>query len=157
MAEHALAQIPRAHVEGIEPLLRVDTAGATRALLDWCHDAQIRYSVGYDLTEPVRAAIFATPAHAWIAAVEHGSDRRNGELCEITDQLDLGSWPTDSRVLIRRERPHPGAQLAFTDHDGYRFQATLTDQPNTDIALLERRHRAARTSRTTSATTRTPA
>jgi Transposase DDE domain group 1 len=45
-------------------------------------------------------------------------------------------------VLVRRERPHPGAQLTFTDHDGYRFQATLTDQPDPDIAELERRHRA---------------
>jgi hypothetical protein len=47
-------------------------------------------------------------------------------------------------VLVRRERPHPGAQLSFTDHDGYRFQATLTDQPGEHIAELERRHRARR-------------
>jgi Transposase DDE domain group 1 len=44
-------------------------------------------------------------------------------------------------VIVRRERPHPGAQLAFTDHDGHRFQAILTDQTDPDIALLERRHR----------------
>ena len=31
-------------------------------------------------------------------------------------------------MIVRRERPHPGAQLSFTDHDGYRFQAILTDQ-----------------------------
>ena len=44
-------------------------------------------------------------------------------------------------MLVRRERPHPGAQLSFTDHDGHRFQAILTDQPDTDIAYLEARHR----------------
>jgi hypothetical protein len=33
--------------------------------------------------------------------------------------------------IVRRERPHPGAQLSFTDHDGYRFQVILTDQTNT--------------------------
>ena len=33
-------------------------------------------------------------------------------------------------MIVRRERPHPGAQLSFTDHDGYRFQAILTDQPD---------------------------
>jgi hypothetical protein len=43
--------------------------------------------------------------------------------------------------MVRRERPHPGAQLSFTDHDGYRFQAILTDQTDPDIAVLERRHR----------------
>ena len=42
---------------------------------------------------------------------------------------------------MRRERPHPGAQLSFIDHDGYRFQAILTDQPDPDIAMLECRHR----------------
>lgn len=42
---------------------------------------------------------------------------------------------------MRRERPHPGAQLSFTDHDGYRFQAILTDQTDLDIARLECRHR----------------
>ncbi len=44
-------------------------------------------------------------------------------------------------VIVRRERPHPGAQLSFTDHDGYRFQAILTDQPDDEIAVIECRHR----------------
>jgi hypothetical protein len=43
---------------------------------------------------------------------------------------------------VRRERPHPGAQLSFTDHGGHRFQVTLTDQQGSDIAEIERRHRA---------------
>ena len=58
-----------------------------------------------------------------------------------TDRVDLSSWSEGSRLIVRRERPHPGAQLSFTDHDGYRFQAILTDQTDTDIAVLERRHR----------------
>ena len=70
-----------------------------------------------------------------------GRARANGHVAEITDCLDLSAWPIGSRVLVRRERPHPGAQLSFTDADGYRFQAILTDQPNSDIARLERRHR----------------
>ena len=44
-------------------------------------------------------------------------------------------------MLVRRERAHPGAQLSFTDHDGHRFQAILTDQPG-DVADVERHHRA---------------
>ena len=31
--------------------------------------------------------------------------------------------------------------MSFTDHEGYRFQAILTDQPDPKIAVLERRHR----------------
>ena len=64
-----------------------------------------------------------------------------GRSSELTDRVELGSWPAGSRVIVRRERPHPGAQLSFTDHDGYRFQAILTDQADADIAVLERRHR----------------
>jgi hypothetical protein len=44
-------------------------------------------------------------------------------------------------VIVRRERAHPGAQLAFTDHDGDRFQTVLTDQLDLEIEILERRHR----------------
>jgi len=43
-------------------------------------------------------------------------------------------------VIIRRERPHPGAQLKFTDADGHRFQATLTDLTG-DMVEIERLHR----------------
>ena len=49
------------------------------------------------------------------------SERTNGEVCEITDMVDLSAWPEGSRLIVRRERPHPGAQLSFTDHDGYRL------------------------------------
>jgi hypothetical protein len=49
--------------------------------------------------------------------------------------------PVEARVLVRRERAHPGAQLTLTDHDGHRFQAILTDQTGPDLAKIERDHR----------------
>jgi len=143
VAEQALEQIPVEYIEQIELVLRVDSAGATHELIDWARGARIRYSVGYDLTEAVRAAILKTPENAWVAALDQdGTPRRNGQVAEITSQLDLTGWPDGSRVIVRRERPHPGAQLSFTDVDGYRFQAILTDQSGDDVAVLERRHRA---------------
>jgi hypothetical protein len=142
VAEHALEQIPAEHIETIELLLRVDSAGASHELLDWCREGQIRFSVGYDLTESVRDAILKIPDSAWIPAVDQdGAERPNGHVAEITDLLDLAGWPIGSRVLVRRERAHPGAQLSFTDHDGHRFQAILTDQPG-QVDDAERRHRA---------------
>ena len=102
----------------------------------------MRFSFGYELTESVRTAILETPSDAWVSALDQdGSVRQNGEVVEITDRVDLSSWPGGSRLIVRRERPHPGAQLSFTDHDGHRFQAILTDQPDQDIAVIERRHR----------------
>jgi hypothetical protein len=140
--DRALEQIPAEHIEGIEILVRADTAGATHGLIDYCREARLRFSVGYELTEAVRAAILGLPADAWVAALDQdGSMRDNGEVAEITELVDLSAWPQGSRLIVRRERPHPGAQLSFTDHDGYRFQAILTDQPDHEIAIIECRHR----------------
>jgi hypothetical protein len=142
VAEQAVGQIPAGHIETIAILLRVDSAGASHELLDWCHDGQIEFSVGYDLTETVRSAILKIPEHDWVCSLDQdGQPRPNGQVCEITAHLDLTSWPHGTRVIVRRERAHPGAQLSFTDHDGHRFQAILTDQTGT-VAALERDHRA---------------
>jgi hypothetical protein len=138
----ALAQIPAEYVESLEILVRADSAGATHGILDYCREASLRFSVGYELTEQVRSAILQIGEDAWVAALDQdGSGRENGEVSEITDQVHLSWWPLGTRLIVRRERPHPGAQLSFTDHDGYRFQAILTDQPDPDIAVLECRHR----------------
>jgi Transposase DDE domain group 1 len=140
--DRALEQIPAEHIERIEILVRADSAGATHGLIDYCREAKMRFSVGYELTESVRAAILEIPDDAWVVALDQdGSQRDNGEVAEITDSVELSSWPDGSRLIVRRERPHPGAQLSFSDHDGHRFQAILTDQPG-EIAELERRHRA---------------
>jgi hypothetical protein len=140
--DRALEQIPAEHVESLEILVRADTAGATHGLVDYCREANMRFSIGYELTEKVRAAILQIPKDAWVVALDQdGSARQNGEVAEITDSVELSAWPERSRLIVRRERPHPGAQLSFTDHDGYRFQAILTDQTDPDIAVLECRHR----------------
>ena len=140
--DRSLAQIPDGQIEQIEILVRADRAGATHGTADHCRRAGLRFSFGYELTDAVRAAILATPEDGWVAALDQdGSDRPNGQVVEITDRIDLTSWPAGSRVIVRRERPHPGAQFSFTDHDGYRFQAILTDHTDPDIAVLERRHR----------------
>ncbi len=138
----ALAQIPVEYIESLEIMVRADRAGATHELADHCRDGRMRFSFGYDLTDTVRQAILVTPEDAWVPALDQdGTERENGEVVEITKHVDLRSWPDGSRLIVRRERPHPGAQLSFTDHDGYRFQAILTDQPDQHIAVLERRHR----------------
>jgi hypothetical protein len=140
--DRALAQIPAEYIETIEILIRADSAGATHETADHCHDGNLRFSFGYELTEQVRAGILEAREDAWVPALgQDGTERENGQVVEITHLLDLCSWPEGSRVIVRRERPHPGAQLSFTDHDGYRFQAILTDQTDPDIAMIESRHR----------------
>ena len=55
--------------------------------------------------------------------------------------LDLSSWPAGMRVIVRKERPHPGAQLRFTDIDGHRFTCFATSTKGGQLAGLELRHR----------------
>jgi Transposase DDE domain group 1 len=139
----ALAQLPKRVAAREAILVRADSAGATHELMDFCRDGRLRFSVGFDLTEPIRTAILALGEDAWMPALTQDGEPRDGGawVAEISDGLDLSGWPAGSRVIVRREIPHPGAQLSFTDHEGHRFQAILTDQPDRDIAYLEARHR----------------
>ncbi len=137
----ALAQIPEKVRKKRRILARADSAGATHDFLNDLRAEGVRFSVGFDLTEPVRTAILTMPKKAWIPAMKQNCDEREGaDVCELTG-LDLSSWPTGSRVICRREEPHPGAQLTFTDIDGYRFQTFITDQDNSDTVYLEARQR----------------
>jgi Transposase DDE domain group 1 len=142
--EQALEQLPREVVADIntEIVLRTDSAGSALALCQAARDARINYLVGFDLTKQVRRAILLLPETAWRPARRQNGEVRDGaQVAEITHMLDFYDWPERSRVIVRRERPHPGAQLSFTDVDGHRFQATLTDLAG-DPVELERLHRA---------------
>src|SRR4051812_2660024 len=91
----------------------------------------------------VREAILALPEAPWRPAINGDNQPREGAwVAELTGQISLHAWPEGSRLIVRRERPHPGAQLSFTDVDGHRFQCFITDQPGDDLAALEARHRA---------------
>ena len=91
----------------------------------------------------MQAAVLAVPAAGWTPAYDIDGDLRDGAwIAEITDCVDLTSWPGGSRLIVRRERPHPGAQLRFTAADGHRFTAFLTDTRGGQLADLEVRHRS---------------
>jgi hypothetical protein len=136
----AVEQLPEDRPDEI--LVRCDSAGATHDFADVVCEMDMCFSVGYDLTEPVRSAILELPESAWTPAVEPGGQSRDGAwVCELPLDLPASGWPQGTRAICRRERPHPGAQLSFTDHDGYRFGAFITNQSQADIAALELRHR----------------
>jgi len=101
----------------------------------------LQFSVGLDLYEYVREAILNTREQDWAPAItQQGEEREGAAVCELKD-LDLSSWPPGTRAICRRERPHPGGQLKFTDVNGFRFQVFITDQDDADLAQLETRHR----------------
>jgi hypothetical protein len=152
VTDAALAQIPDEHRYGTPILVRADGAGCTKAWLAHLralrdeHSLDVEFSVGFTMTERVQDAILAVPEAAWTPAVDaDGDHRESAEVAELTGLLpDLAAagWPDRTRVIVRRERPHPGAQLTFTDLDGWRFQAFATDTAAGQLAALEARHRA---------------
>ena len=115
----AVAQIP--HVWRDKPILvRSDGAGFSHALLRYLSQQGWGYSVGWPVTEPVRVAIATLLKRSWSPAIEaDGSVRDGADVAELTGLLDLSGWPDGVRIIVRRERPHPGAQLdAFEHRDG---------------------------------------
>jgi Transposase DDE domain group 1 len=149
--ELALAQIPDAHRYGTPILSRADGAGAAKEWLAHLRSLRedrgrdVSFSVGFTMTARVQEAILNLPGQAWTPAIEADGDVRDGadvaELTGLLPDLTAAGWPDRMRVIVRRERPHPGAQLRFTDIDGYRFQAFATDTRTGQLAHLEARHR----------------
>ncbi len=138
--ELALEQLPKAAFKK-EILVRGDSACATYAVARKVRERGLKFSFAMDLYEWVREAILDTDEAAWLPAItQAGEEREGAAVCELKD-VELGSWPEGTRVICRRERPHPGAQLKFTDANGYRFQVFITDQTGDDIVKLEARHR----------------
>jgi hypothetical protein len=138
----ALEQLPEADL-GREILARADIGGRTHAFTQDCRDAGIRFSVGYEVDERVRGAIAELPKSAWQSAIDgDGHVREGAQVTELTDRVELSGWPEGTRLIVRRERPHPGAQLSVFDCEaGYRHTAFITDQSDADVAALELRHR----------------
>jgi hypothetical protein len=133
-----LAQDPE---EGVWMLARADSAGATHDFIDALVERGIEFSVGFDLTEDVRKAIVGLPKGAWVEAIRQDCELREGAAVAELGQLDLSSWPVGTRAIIRREEPHPGAQMNIFDAEGWRYQCFITNSADEDLSYLEARHR----------------
>lgn len=122
-------------------LVRTDSAGATHDFLEAVVEMECAFSVSMRIDRHAREVILALPESAWTPAIRQDGGEREGAWVAELDDLDLSMWPAGSRAICRRERPHPGAQLSFSDADGHRFQMLLTNQEG-DPVMLEARHRA---------------
>jgi hypothetical protein len=144
----AIGQIPARHRKYL--LIRADGAGASHGLLDWItaqnqvRGRNVEYSVGFTLTEALRQAIMLVPETVWAPAMDtDGAVRTGGDVAELTGLCNLSTWPAGMRVIVRRERPHPGAQLSmFEEADGWRYQGFATNTATGQLAFLEARQRA---------------
>lgn len=142
VVDAALAQLPADVRHRV--LVRGDTASGVKALLHHVSDLGLAYSVGVPAQQPILDALAALPRCAWRSAVDTNGDPRDGaQVAEITRHLPAThvGWPAGMRIIARRERPHPGAQLRITDDDGFRITLFATSTRGERIADLELRHR----------------
>jgi hypothetical protein len=127
---------------GRKVLVRIDGAGGTHELIKWLTKRRLSYSVGFTLPDNTPQLIAQIPHELWEPAYDSDSDIRDGAwVADLTGLLDLSGWPSGMRVIVRKERPHPGAQLRFTDADGHRLTAFATNTARGQLAVLELRHR----------------
>lgn len=124
-------------------LVRSDSAGASHWLAEECVERNIEFSLGYQIDHRVRDGVASVPTGCWHPAVEADGQRRDGaEVVELTELVCLDGWPTGTRLIVRRERPHPGAQLSLFDTiEGMRHTAFITNQQGADVAALELQQR----------------
>jgi hypothetical protein len=150
----ALAQLPSewcvGHSVGDDPsemahrvLIRADAGGASHWFAAECIDRNLDYSFGFSIDHRVRDGVLCVPTGCWHPAIDAGGARRDGaEVVELTDFVDLAGWPDGTRLIVRRERPHPGAQLTLFDTiEGFRHTAFITNQTSHDVAALELQQR----------------
>lgn len=154
--DEAITQIPAGYRRNL--LITLDGAGASHGLVDHITTRNaaprqtVHYSIGWDLTARERATISRVPHHAWDYVLDtQGQPRGLDEtgVVELTALLregpdgdQLANWPPDLRIVCRREKPHPGAQLSlFEEIDGWRYQLVATNTPHATAQFLEARHR----------------
>jgi len=138
----ALAQLP----EGVRSrvLVRGDAGSGVKAFVAHIEALGLEYSVGMNARQPVIEALSVLPKQAWRKALDaDGRPREGAQVAELTRWLPatFTGWPPGIRVIARRERPHPGAQLRLTDHEGWRITCFATNTKAGRLADLEVQHR----------------
>ena len=136
VCDAALAQLPaplrtpNAHGR-VAVLVRTDATGATPTFAAHLNRAGVEFSLGANLGHfDIPAALRLLPHNAWTPAYQarkpraskHGvqiQPRDGAWVAELTNLVNLSAWPPGTRLILRKERPHPGAQLRLTDHDGH--------------------------------------
>ena len=131
-------------------VVRSDSAGGTKVFVEGLRGRNIGFAVVARRQAAVSAAIMIanSDSQRWEAALKQNgeqtdttSDGRTAAVCEVTDLVDLGGWPDGTRLIIRRQPLHPGAQTTLLPDLEYRFWGHYTDQAG-DPVDLDRQMRA---------------
>jgi len=146
--DQAIAQLPAeiaaGHQLGDDPALvrrgvqvRTDSAGCTN-FVQHCRDRNIGFAVVARSSAGVHAAISRVRFQSkyWKPAVRQDGELRPGAaVAELTDLVNLDGWPEGTRLIVRREPLHPGAQQSLFPALDYRYWGHYTDATGDPVAL----------------------
>ena len=160
VVDDAISQLPPDMAVGHRPgddadierdvVVRSDSAGGTKAFTNGLRRRNIGFQVVTRSQTAVSAAIMIAneDPDRWEMAVDQGgSDIKPTDsglataVCDVTDLVDMKGWPKGTRVIIRRQPKHPGAQTTLLPDLDYRFWGHYTDQAG-DPVELDRKMRA---------------
>ncbi|WP_420445203.1 IS1380 family transposase [Candidatus Poriferisodalis sp.] len=139
----AVAMLPApdaaGHREGDDPdlverplVVRIDTGGCSAKLAEGLRDRSIGYAISARSAPAIQAAIrgaLGEPGR-WHNAPKRPDQRkrRGAQVAELTDLADLSGWPERTRLVVRREPLHPGAQRSLFPSENFRYWGSCTDQ-----------------------------
>jgi len=96
-------------------------------------DAQIKAAI----------SIAAQDTTRWTPALTQSGDIRDGgSVAELSDLVDPTGWPARTRLIVRREPLHPGAQTSLFPSLEFRYWGHYTDGdlPSVDADVFIRPH-----------------
>jgi len=117
--------------------VRTDSAGCTEFVW-YCRARNVGFAVVARANASIHAALsrVAVDDDAWVPAVrQNGTEREGAAVAELTDVVDLSDWPTGTRLIVRREPLHPGAQQSLFPSTGYRYWGHYTDAAGDPVTL----------------------
>ena len=147
--DDALAQLPggiaAGHREDDSPslirrdvVIRSDSAGCSEGFLAACRARNVGFSVVARRNAQVEAAIFDAVGleDLWQPAIrQDGGPREGAAVIELTSLVDLSNDPSGTRLIVRREPLHPGAQQSLFPSIDYRYWGHYTDRSGEAVAL----------------------
>ena len=129
---------------GEKVLVRTDSAGASRKSLWHLHSLGVQFSTSYTLPFGKAHMIdWISDKEYWQPALDQsGNDRADAWVINATDVIPLTDYPPGTKLFLRAEPLHAGAQPTLLDTDGHRITAFLTNSPRWHGPFLDARHRA---------------
>jgi hypothetical protein len=121
-------------------VVRADSAGCTAGFVAGCRDRNTGFAVVARSTRDIAAAISRTytetnPSRWSPARRQNGESRDGAQVAELTDLVDLSGWPDGTRLIVRREPLHPGAQQTLLPSTEFRYWGHYTDQTGDPVTL----------------------